>query len=122
MHYDGSSIHAPVTNASTIYIVLIFMLMEDWHSRIVDVKGAFLHGYFKEGKMIYMKVSHGFEKFCPEDMVLKLKKCMYKLKQAKMAFWQQLLLCMKSMEMVQSTTDPCLYHQWGEDRLVLIVS
>ncbi len=24
--------------------------------------------------------------------------------------------------MVQSTADPCLYHQWGEDRLVLIVS
>jgi hypothetical protein len=26
------------------------------------------------------------------------------------------------MKMVQSTADPCLYHQWGEDRLVLIVS
>ncbi len=28
---------------------------------------------------------------------------------------------MKSMEMVRSTTDPCLYHPWVEDRLVLIV-
>ncbi len=26
-HYDGTSIHAPVTNATTIYIVLILMLM-----------------------------------------------------------------------------------------------
>jgi hypothetical protein len=26
------------------------------------------------------------------------------------------------MEMVQSTADPCPYHQWGEDRLILIGS
>jgi hypothetical protein len=39
-----------------------------------------------------------------------------------MAFWRQLLLCMKSMGMTQSTIDPCLYHKWGEEELVLIVS
>ncbi len=88
----------------------------------MDVKGAFLNEEFKDSKVIYMKVSHGFEKFYTEDVVLKLKKCNYGLKQAAMAFWQQLLLCMKSMEMVHSTVDPCLYHQWGEDELVLIVS
>jgi hypothetical protein len=39
-----------------------------------------------------------------------------------MAFWHQLLLCMKSIGMMQSTTYPCLYHKWGEEGLVLIVS
>jgi hypothetical protein len=63
-----------------------------------------------------MKVPHEFEKYYPDNVVLKLKKCIYRLKQAAMAFWRQLLLCMKSMEMVQSTADPCLYHKWGEDR------
>jgi hypothetical protein len=29
---------------------------------------------------------------------------------------------MKSMVMTHSTADPCLYHQWGEEGLVLIVS
>ncbi len=72
--------------------------------------------------MIYMKVPCGFEKLYPDNVVLKLKKCIYGLKQALMAFWQQLLLCMKSMEMVRSTADPCLYHQWGGDGLVLIAS
>jgi hypothetical protein len=28
---------------------------------------------------------------------------------------------MKSMEMTRSTTDPCLYHKWGKEGLVLIV-
>jgi hypothetical protein len=29
-----------------------------------------------------------------------------------MAFWYQLLLCMKSMGMTKITADPCLYHKW----------
>ncbi len=122
MHYNGSSTHAPVSNAGTIRIVLIIMLMIDWHGQIMDVKGAFLHGELEDSKVIYMKVPRGFEQFYPEDVVLKLKKCIYGLKQVAMTFWQQPLLCMKSMEMVQSTAVPCLFHQWGEDRFVLIVT
>jgi hypothetical protein len=72
---------------------------------------TFLHGEIEDGEVIYMKVPHGFEKFYPDDVVLKLKKCIYGLKQAAMAFWSQLLLCRKSMGMTQSTTDPCLYHK-----------
>jgi hypothetical protein len=98
------------------------MLMEDWHGRVVDVKGAFLHGEFEGRKMIYMKAPSWFEKFYPEDVVLRLKKCIYGLKQAVMAFWQQLLICKNSMEMVCSTAYPCLYRQLGEDGLAPIVS
>jgi hypothetical protein len=87
------------------------MIMANWQGQIVDVKCAFLHGEFKDGEVIYIKVPHGFEKFYPDDVVLKLK--IYGLKQAAMAFWRQLLLCMKSMGMMQSTADPCLYHKWG---------
>ncbi len=88
----------------------------------MNVKGAFLHGEFKDHEVIYMKVPCGFEEFYPDDVVLKLKNCIYGLKQAAMAFRHQLLLCMKSMGMMQSTADPCLYHKWGEEGLVLIVS
>ncbi len=98
------------------------MIMADWQGLIVDIKGAFLHGKFEDGKVIYMKVPHGFKKFYPDDVVLKMKKCIYRLKHAAMAFWCQLLRCMKSMEMVCSTADPCPYHKWGKDGLVLIVS
>jgi hypothetical protein len=82
---------------------------------------VFLCEDFEDGKVIYMKVPHGFEKFYPDDVVLKLKKCIYGLKQAAMAFWCQLLLCMNSMEMMWSTTDLCLYGKWGEEGLVLIM-
>jgi hypothetical protein len=75
VHYNGSSTHAPVTNVGTIQIVLILMLMANWHGWIVDIKCAFLHREFEVGKKIYMKVPCGFEKFYPEDVVLKWKKC-----------------------------------------------
>jgi hypothetical protein len=94
--------------------MLILMIMADWQGQIVDLKGAFLHGEFKDGEVIYIKVPRGFEKFYPDDVVLKLKKCIYGLKQAAMAFRRQLFLCMKNMGMMQSTADPCFYHKWGE--------
>jgi hypothetical protein len=50
MHYDGTSTHAPVTNTGAIQIMLILMIMADWQGQIVDVKGAFLHGEFEDGK------------------------------------------------------------------------
>ena len=37
-HYDSSSIHAPVTNAVTIRVVLVLMVMAGWVANVVDVK------------------------------------------------------------------------------------
>jgi hypothetical protein len=69
VHYNRSSTHTPVTNASIIQIVLILMIMAGWQGKIVDVKGKFLHGEFQDGNVIYMKVP-----IYPDDVVLKLKK------------------------------------------------
>jgi hypothetical protein len=78
VHYNRSSTHAPVTNAGTIQIVLILMIMTDWQGQIVVVKCTFLHGEFEDCKVIYMKVPRRFEKFYPDDVVVKFKKCIYR--------------------------------------------
>ena len=39
-----------------------------------------------------------------------------------MAFLCKLLKCMKHMEMKRSTADPCLYHRWTDNGLVLMAS
>ena len=96
--------------------------MARWIAQVVDVKGVFLHGVFKDGEEIYMKVPAGWESYYPETAVLKLLKCIYGLKQAAMAFWAELLCCMKDMQMDRSTADHCLYHKWEDDGLVLMVS
>lgn len=113
LHYDGSSNHALVTNARTFQIILIRMLMANWIRWIVDVKGTFLHGEFEDGKVTCMIVPRGFEKLFPNNVVLKLKKFIYGLKQAAIAFWLQLLIPMKRMKMIRRTADPCLVSQVG---------
>ena len=40
-HYDSTTISLPVTNAATIRIVLVLMVMANMMAHIVDVKGAF---------------------------------------------------------------------------------
>eukprot|EP00957_Ditylum_brightwellii_P157725 12005311-Ditylum_brightwellii.AAC.1 len=44
VHYDGTSIHAPVTNEVSVRIVIVLALMADWIGRVNNVKGAFLKG------------------------------------------------------------------------------
>ena len=39
--FDPTSTAAPVTNNTTIKIVLILMLLADWTARAYDIKGAF---------------------------------------------------------------------------------
>jgi hypothetical protein len=53
-HYDGTTISSPVTNSAIIGIVLVLMVMADMIAHVVDVKGAFLHGEFEDGKKIHM--------------------------------------------------------------------
>ena len=53
---------------------------------VVDIKGAFLHGKFCDGEEIYMKVPQGWEDCYSNLAALKLLKCIYRLKQAKMKY------------------------------------
>jgi hypothetical protein len=46
-----------------------------------------LYGEFKDDKKIYIKIPLGFEKFYLREIVLLLKKTLYGLKQAAMAFY-----------------------------------
>ena len=51
-HFDASSISALVTNGMTIKLVLMLMLASGGIAYVVDIKGAFFHGKFKDGEMI----------------------------------------------------------------------
>ncbi len=85
-HYNGTKISSPVTNSVTIRIMLVLMVMADMIAHMVDVKGAFLHGEFKDGEKIHIKIPQGFEKHFLAESVILLLKCLYGLKQAAKAF------------------------------------
>ena len=58
-HFDPTSTAAPLTNDTTIRIVMVLMLLAHWTSRIYDVKGVFLKGKFEDSKEIFMEVPQG---------------------------------------------------------------
>jgi hypothetical protein len=71
---------------------------------------------------IYIKIPLGFEEFYNDDTVLLLKKCLYELKQVAMAFYRKLLAAASKIGLKRSSADPCLYYQWEEKRLVIMIS
>ncbi len=120
-HYESTTMSSPVTNSATIRIVLVLMVMASMSAHIVDVKGAFLHGDFKDGEKVHMAIPRGFEKHFPADSVILLLKCLFGLKQTTRAFWRQLLQAAKKMGLTHSSADPCLYYKWNNGRLVMML-
>jgi hypothetical protein len=68
-HFDASSISAPITNGMTIKVVLMLILASGSIADKVNIKEAFLHGKFKDGEKIYIKIPLEFEEFYDDDTV-----------------------------------------------------
>lgn len=63
VHYNQENIASPVINDMSIRIAMVLALMVGWASKIIDVKGVFLHGKFEaDEELICMEVPQGFEK------------------------------------------------------------
>ena len=77
---DYTEICSPVVKLSTIRTVLSIVAVEDLHLEQLDVKIAFLHGDLNED--IYMRQPHGYVVPGKENLVCKLNKSLYGLKQA----------------------------------------
>jgi hypothetical protein len=91
IHYESSNISSPVTDDATIRIIMVLMIIFKWSAQLVDVKGAFLCGNFKDGEEIFMEVPEGFEEIYGAYVLLLLLHTIYGLKQAAMAFWRELV-------------------------------
>ena len=110
--YDPRNIMSPVEHEITVRIMLVLMIMAQWHAEIIDVKGAFLKASFDPKHKVYMEIPKGFEKFYPKNVLLLLKKTLYSVKNAAKAFWLVLLKIMASIGLLCSKADPCLYYTW----------
>ena len=75
------------------------VLMAGMTLTVVDVKGAFIHGDIEDGEEIDMEVPRGSEKYYDYGVVLRLRRCLYRLKHAAMALCKQFLNCMEDMNM-----------------------
>ena len=71
---------SPVSRKDSLRIIMALVAHYDLELHQMDMKTAFLNGDLEEE--FYMRQPEGFINECQEDMVCKLKKSIYGLKQA----------------------------------------
>ena len=77
---DFDEIFSPVVKMTSIRTILSLVVVEYFHLEQSDVKTTFLHGDLEED--IYMQQPQGYEVKRKENLVCKLKKSLYGMKQA----------------------------------------
>ena len=96
-----NEIFSPVVRFERLMLAL--SSIEDWHMEAVDVKTAFLYGKLDEE--IYMQQPEGFKLKGQENKVLRLRRAIYGLKQAALAWWKELESSMKRLGFKRTASD-----------------
>ena len=98
---------APVAQLTTIQMMLILEVLLGLCSKQGDVTAAFVHALIDSRADIYVAMPHGFG--IKGKKVLKLRRCLYGLKDSPCQYWLYTVKKMESCGLKQSTLDPCLF-------------
>ena len=86
----------------------------------LNVKTAFLHGDLDEE--ILMEQLEGFKVKGKEDMIYKLKKSLYGLKQGPQQWYKEFDSFMMSQEYKKTFADPCVYvRRFADDKFIILL-
>ena len=105
--YD--EIFAPVVRHTSIWILLALVAIYDLELEQLDVKTAFLHGDLDED--IYMEQPEGFVVEGKSELVCKLKKSLYGLKQSPRQWYKRFDHFMLENGFHRSIKDACVYFK-----------
>ncbi|KAI9162582.1 hypothetical protein LWI28_028704 [Acer negundo] len=118
---DYEETFAPVAKLNTIRVLLSLAANLDWPLHQLDVKNAFLNGDLEEE--VYMEVPPGLETYSKTNLVCKLKKSLYGLKQSPRAWFERFTKAVKRYGYSQCQTDHTLFvkHETAGKMAILIV-
>ena len=108
---DFFDTYAPVVQWSTIRLLLSTVLTEGWATRQVDYTNAFAQANLNEE--VYLECPKMFAPKSRANVVLKLVKSLYGLRQAPRTFFEKLRDGLLERGYVQSQNDPCLFMKNG---------
>ncbi len=104
---DYDETFAPVAKQTTLRTVLSFVAALNLEMCQLDIKTAFLYGELNEE--IYLKQPEGYISVESKNLVCRLHKCLYGLKQASRVWNQHFDNFLKLFGLTPSESDPCLY-------------
>ena len=115
---DYGEVFSPVAHLSSIRVLLAFAAENKLQIHQMDVVSAFLNGELKEE--IYMRQPPGYELKGKEELVCKLRKSIYGLKQSPRCWNEKLCNHLKSLGFKESGADSCVFIQSGGKGMKII--
>lgn len=106
----GSDFHhtfSPIVKATTVRVILALFVHHKWPLHQLDVKNAFLNGVLS--KPVFMSQPPGFVDPRYPDHVCQLKKALYGLRQAPLAWFQRFNSYLLSLGFRQTQSDSSLF-------------
>ena len=105
---DYDETFCPVVRMESVRTLIAMSVQYGLKLHQVDVTTAFLNGELEEE--VYMRQPEGFVAPGREDLVCRLKKSIYGLKQSPRCWNTALDSHLKKMGFVQASSDPCIYR------------
>ncbi|GMJ10791.1 hypothetical protein HRI_004748300 [Hibiscus trionum] len=118
---DYTDTFSPVAKMTSFKVLLSLAAVHGWHLLQLDVNNAFLNGTLDEE--VYMKLPLGYETTVQgNDLVCKLQKSIYGLKQASRQWFQTFHAVVLQFGFVQSPSEHSLFIKGcGDDLVALLV-
>lgn len=116
---DFNETFAPVAKFTTIRTIVAIGASIDLEMHQMDVKTAFLNGELEED--IYMEQPQGFIDQDKPNLVCKLKKSLYGLKQSPRAWYQRIDSFFVKEGFIRSEADHSLYVLQAKDFLLVVI-
>jgi hypothetical protein len=117
---DYDEIFSPVVRFETVWMMIVLATLKDWHISGLDIKTAFLYGDLDEE--LYMEQPEGFK--VPghknKNKVMHLKKAIYGLKQAALAWWKVLDGSMAKIGCTQLVSDSGIFVNKGKTIVIIV--
>ena len=98
-------------------MMIALAALKDWHISGLDVKTAFLYGELDE--KLYMEQHEGFKDPKNNKKVMCLKKAIYGLKQAALAWWKALDKSMATLSCMHLVSDSGIFV--NKDKTIVII-
>lgn len=116
---DYRETFAPVGKMNTFRVLMSLAINKDWKLFQMDVKNSFLHGDLKEE--VYMSIPPGYPQENNTNLVCKLKKAIYGLKQSPRAWYAKLSSVLIKNGLKSSAADPSLFIKKGNLGTIVVL-